>query len=480
MILWRNLPLSVRVPLLVAVMMVSVGLVASQQVLAALDRQQVARIREIAQLHVEALSVALGPHVLRKDIWETYDTLVRAAGASQDRRTVFSAVADQSGRILAATDPRRAPVDSQLSALSANAQLPGDLLVSGDASQVKLLAPLIFQGRKVGQVLTELDISDLLSERSKAQRLLVFGNALVMGLLAMIGYFATRWMLLPIRRLATRMQDTEGAPHPIPDDGIPHGDTELAELVHTYNRMVRAIEAKADTERRLAARERFVSLGRLSSSLAHEINNPLGGLLNAADTIQTYADRPDVVRESADLLTRGLKHLRDVARATLDQNRLDRSGASLVPEDFDDLRLLIHPEVSRNRQDLNWQVDAQPDTLGLFAAAPVRQILLNLLLNATEAAGQGGTVGLKVERRDGALCLAVLDSGAGLSMAANEKLLGVGTPAPGGGVGLRLVHDLVAEMNGTIRLGRADATTAIEIEFPCPCPRPDLSEEVPC
>lgn len=476
MTLWRNLPLSVRVPLLVAAMMISVGLLASQQVLAALDRQQVARIREIARMHVEALSVALGPHVLRKDIWETYDTLKRAAGASQDRRTVFSAVADQSGRILAATDPRRAPVDSLLSALSTNAQLPGDLLVNGDASQVKLLAPLIFQGRKVGQVLTELDISDLLSERAKAQKLLIFGNALVMGVLAMIGYLATRWMLLPIRRLATRMRDTEGAPHPIPDDGIPRGDTELAELVHTYNRMVRAIEAKADTERRLAARERFVSLGRLSSSLAHEINNPLGGLLNAADTIQTYADRPDVVRESANLLTRGLKHLRDVARVTLDQNRLDRSGALLTPDDLDDLRLLIHPEISRNHQDLIWLVDAQPDMLGRFAAAPVRQILLNLLLNATKAAGQGGKVALKVASHKGALCLAVQDSGPGLSTAAREKLLGGGTPAPGGGVGLRLVHDLVGELNGRIRLGRNDGTTTIDIQFP----RPASGGDTPC
>ncbi len=71
--------------------------------------------------------------------------------------------------------------------------------------------------------------------------------------------------------------------------------------------MTTAVEARAEAERRLAERERFVSLGRLSSSLAHEINNPLGGLLNAADTIVTYADRPEVVRESGNLMLRGLE-----------------------------------------------------------------------------------------------------------------------------------------------------------------------------
>jgi len=82
--------------------------------------------------------------------------------------------------------------------------------------------------------------------------------------------------------------------------------------------MVHAIKAKADAGHRLAERERFVGLGHLSASLAHEIYNPLGGLLNATDTIQTYADKPEVVRRSADLLARGLKHMRNVAKATLE------------------------------------------------------------------------------------------------------------------------------------------------------------------
>ncbi|HHH89004.1 MAG TPA: HAMP domain-containing histidine kinase [Aliiroseovarius sp.] len=465
---WRNLSLSLRVPLLVVVLMVSVGIVASQLVLAQLDRHQAARIRELARLHVEALSVALGPHVLRNDIWEIYDTLERAAGASEGRRTMFSAVADENGRVLAATEPRRAPVDSPIFALSADAQLPGELSISSTEPRVRLLAPLIYQGRTVGQILTELDISDLVAERNATRQLLVFGNALATGLLALLGYFATRRMLLPITRLVNWMRDTEGAPRPIPDDQVPAGDSELAQLVHTYNDMVCAIEAKTDAERRLSERERFVSLGRLSSSLAHEINNPLGGLLNAADTIQQYADRPEVVRQSGELITRGLKHLRDVAKATLDQNRLDRTGAPLGMDDFDDLHLLIGPEVSRRLQSLDWQVEAAPEALAAFASAPVRQIVLNLLLNATEAAGQGGRLGLSVTVRNGHLCLTVSDSGPGLSDAACERLLGTGHNLPGGGVGLRLVHDLVRQLKGSVRLDRSDGTTRIGIELPIP------------
>ena len=75
------------------------------------------------------------------------------------------------------------------------------------------------------------------------------------------------------------------------------------------------------------------------------MNNPLGGLLNAADTIRTYSDRPEVVRQSAELMLRGLSHLRDVTRAILDENRLDRIGQALRREDLEDLRGLLRLSV---------------------------------------------------------------------------------------------------------------------------------------
>ncbi|HHI82140.1 MAG TPA: sensor histidine kinase, partial [Rhizobiales bacterium] len=163
--LFGRLPLSLRVPAIAVLLMLVVAFVASQQVLSSLDRLQDERIRELAQLHVKALSVALGPHVLRKDIWEVYDVLERAAGQPEGRRAMFSAVADTHGRVLAATDPRRAPVDSLLAKLGKGAQRPENLTVSRGADRVKLRAPLIYQGRRLGEILTELDISDILAER---------------------------------------------------------------------------------------------------------------------------------------------------------------------------------------------------------------------------------------------------------------------------------------------------------------------------
>lgn len=460
-----RLPLSLKLPMLAAAMMVLVGTVASHQVLRALARVQDARVQELAQMHVEGLSLALGPLVLRHDIWEVYDTLDRASKDGEGRRMILTAVADEAGRVLAATDPRRVPVDSAIADLAPGAVALDDLSVTGADPVLRLLAPLAYQGRTVGQIMTELDVSDLLTERRRALILLILGNSIAIGVLALAGYLAMRRMLGPVTTLARQMTETQGKPHCIPEAEIPRGDGELARLARTYNSMVGAVAAKAEAERRLAERERFVALGRLSSSLAHEINNPLGGLLNATDTIRSFSDRPEVVRRSADLLDRGLRHLRDVTRVTLDQNRLDGEDRHLTADDFEDLKLLIQPEASRQAQHIDWQVQLSPDTHVMLAAGPVRQIVLNLLLNACAAAGRGGRVGLMAQAEGHALCIEVSDSGAGMPGPALDRLLTDEPLSPGGGVGLRLVRDLTRGLGGRISHDRGSGVTRVRATF---------------
>ena len=463
------MPLSLRVPVLAAGLMVLVGLVASQQVLSALGTVQDARLRELARLHIDGLSVALGPFVLRKDVWEVFDTLDRARAAMDGQRLLLTVVSDDAGRVLAASDPLRAPVDSAMSVFVAGAGSMDTVSALGANPVVRVLAPLIYQGRTIGQILTELDVSDLVAERRHALWILLLGNALAISVLSFGGYVLMRRMLRPIALLAAQMERATGVPEAIPGDRVPKGDSELTRLVQTYNAMSSAIEAKVEAERRLAERERFVSLGRLSSSLAHEINNPLGGLLNATDTIQTYADRPDVVRASAALIDRGLRHLRDVARATLDQNRLDRVGMSLTAEDFDDLHILYEPEAHRRGLRLDWRVDAS--SLPVMDAAPVRQIALNLLLNAAAVGQSGGHVVFAVDASKTGLHLTLSDSGPGLPETALRRLLTADPMPPGGGVGLRLVRDIVAGMGGQIDHRREADMTVLTVTLPAarPC-----------
>lgn len=465
MLRFRNLPVTVRVPLITAALMIILALVASQGVLGALGRVQDARLSETARLHVEGLAVALGPSVLRQDVWEVYDILDRARQASDGQRLLLTVVADERGRVLAATDPHRAPVGEDAAEFGLGAVAPEAVRMTGDPV-LRVSSPLQYQGRTIGGIVTELDVTDLLAERRQVTLWLLFGNALATGVLAFGGWLAVARILRPVGALVQAMDASGGAPRPIPTTEIPHGDPGLARLIETYNQMTTAVEERAEAERRLADRERFVSLGRLSSALAHEVNNPLGGLLNAADTISTYADRPDVVRQSAELMQRGLGHLRDVTRAMLDQNRLDRAGQPLRPEDFEDLRLLFEPEAHSRNLALEWEVEAGAEALASQPAAPVRQVALNLLLNAGAAAGKGGEVGLKVSNGGDRLSIAVSNTGNAMGEADLRRLLATGPLPPGGGVGLRLVHDIVSGLGGTLHHDRADGRTVIRVDLP--------------
>jgi len=446
-------------------LMILLGFLASQSVLAALGRVQDARLSETARLHVEGLSVALGPSVLRQDVWEVYDILDRARSAYDGQRLLLSIVADERGRILAATDPRRAPVGEAVAGFEVDAVAPDAIRMTGDPI-LRVIAPLLYQGRQIGHIVTELDVTDLLAERRNVSMWLLFGNAVATALLAFGGWLAVARILRPVGTLVLAMDDSKGAPRPIAESDIPRGDPGLSRLIHTYNRMTTAVESRAEAERRLAERERFVSLGRLSSSLAHEVNNPLGGLLNANDTILSYADRPDVVRRSAELMRRGLSHLRDVTRAILDQNRLDLVGQALRPEDLEDLKLLFEPEAASHAQSLDWQVKAGAADLARLPAAPVRQVVLNLLLNAGAAAGRDGQVGLAVAAGKEGLTLAVSDSGPGLRQPDLDRLLASGPLPPGGGVGLRLVRDLVSGLGGQVQHERLNQRTLVRIILP--------------
>jgi len=459
-------PITIRIAIATAVLMVLLGLVASQQVLSTLGRLQDARLREYARLHVEGLAVALGPFALHKDVWEVYDTLDRARANASGERILFTVVADERGRVLAATDPVRAPVDESIEAFANDAVPVGEVTAANGSSVVRVMAPLSVQGRDVGQIVTELDVSDLVAQRRNAALALLAGNAMATLILVLAGYFVMARMLKPVELLASHMGEAGDRPHPIPEAAIPRSDSVLARLLRNFNDMAGAIDARAEAERRLAERERFVSLGRLSSSLAHEINNPLGGLLNATDTIRTYADRPDVVRESADLLDRGLRHLRDVSRAILEENRTDRSGRPLSRPDFEDLRLLFEPETTRRGQRLEWKIDVCDEILQFVPSAPVRQILLNLLLNASSAAPDGGVVSLDVREEGDSLHLTVTDDGPGLSETAAARLLSEDPVEPGGGVGLRLVRDLVAGLGGGVAFNRSDGRTEITVRLP--------------
>ncbi|WFE75317.1 sensor histidine kinase [Roseinatronobacter sp. S2] len=463
-----HLPVMVKGPLLAAGLLVLVGILASHLVLRALVNTQERHLREMALLEFAGVEATIGPFVVRDDIWEMFDLLDRVTQREGALRPLQATLIDPLGRVTVSTAPEINPLGAQRASMIAAATpvtAPQYDLSNGTIALSKVMQ---YQNRPLGQVIIEFDTTGFVTERTRTAAILIAGNAIATLIAALLGFWLMRRVLRPVARLTDEMGRSSDALTPIPDAAIPRRNPEVAKLYDTYNGLIRAVAERDATTRRLADRERFVSLGRLAGTLAHEVNNPLGGLLNTVDTLRTYPDRADVVKNSADLLDRGLRHMRDVVRATLDVHRDAPERRSLALADLEDLNLLIRPEAEGRGQHLHWEITLPEDCVAHLPAGPVRQIVLNLLLNASSAAGYGGEIGLRLDREGAFVRLAIQDSGPGLPDHLHPRLLSDAPVAPGGGVGLRLVRELVQDMGGQITLGQSpQGLQEIQVYLPC-------------
>jgi signal transduction histidine kinase len=450
-----RIPITVKVPVVVAVLMVAIGAIASERVLGRLVAQQERHLGDLANAYLDGLASPLIEPVLREDPWEIFDILDQAKRVYATVSPIETIVTDAGGVVLASSDPRHASIGSGL---------PSDFPVARDnASQVLLDEaksralidrPLVVEGRQIGTLHAELNISPLLAERREVLWTLIATNAVLTLLFALLGYFAVRRMVTPMKVLAEHLDSArDGAVEPIPEEMVPTGDTETGRLFRSFNRMARAVGEREALVTRLADEERLASLGRLASGVAHEINNPLGGLFNALDILKSHGDKPHARRGAVDLLDRGLRGIRDVVRSVLAVYRPDREPRDLLAADIEDLALLIAPEIRRKGISLAWRNQLPPDVP--VPAFPVRQMALNLLINACRAVGEGGAVALSASIEAYDLRIEVDDSGPGLPAKVIAFLDENGAPGPVAGVGLGLwvARRMAAELGGRISAG---------------------------
>jgi signal transduction histidine kinase len=469
---WRpaRWPLIFKVPLLVATLMIAVALVISNIVLDRLAHDQKTNLAQLAGAYLDGLSTALLPYVQRKDIWESFDVLDRARNRYQGLNTRYSLVTLADGSVLAASDPHRFPTGTRLTD-DVSARLGGgaELILDEDKGLAWVQRALRQEDVMLGTVVAEIDIQDLLAVRREVLLTLLLANAGLALLFAAIGYFAVRRMVRPVS-LLTRHVDLvrEGKVEPIPPQHVREAQTEFGRLFNSFNAMAAALREREELAARLAQEEKVALLGRLASGLAHEVNNPLGGMLNLVDTLRKHGGDESVRHRALDLLERGIRGIGNVVRATL----VTYKGAPadrLARSDLDDLQFLLQHETGRRKLRLQWR-NSLPDALEVDGMA-VRQIALNLLLNACAASPEGALVAFNAEHDNGCLTLSVRDEGSGLpaNVAAFLCRPPLSRLPPQGTVGLGIwtISLLVARLRGTASVDTTRAGgTVIVISLP--------------
>ena len=199
------------------------------------------------------------------------------------------------------------------------------------------------------------DIAPLVAERRSVLFALIATNAILTVIFAAAAWLTVTRMLRPVRVLTAHLQAAaEHRGELIPARIVAQAPGEFRPLFQSFNDMAEAVREREALAKQLADEERLASLGRLASGMAHEINNPLGGLFNAIDTLKEHGGRPEVRRRTIDLIERGLRGIRDVVRTTLVTYRTDGDADVLKATDIDDLKLLVEPEIRRKELTLGW------------------------------------------------------------------------------------------------------------------------------
>jgi two-component system NtrC family sensor kinase len=235
--------------------------------------------------------------------------------------------------------------------------------------------------------------------------------------------------------------------------------------------------ALKDAQARLIQGEKLASLGKLSASIAHEINNPLAGILTFSKLLVR-----DLEQETIDPETRNeaLTRLRLIERETgrcsaIVRNLLD--FARQRPVDLRDVDVhaaleeslhLIDHQVELQGLTLDTDLDGHPIVRADFGQ--LRQAFVNILLNAVEASKRGDTLQVRsVTEPSGSVVVSVTDTGVGIDEEHLSHILDpfFTTKEKGTGLGLSVVYGIVEGLGGTLEVAsRKGQGTTVRIRLP--------------
>jgi len=315
-------------------------------------------------------------------------------------------------------------------------------------------------------------------------RAVMMGGLTVVLIGGFVVFFSRRFVVRPVRALIDATKDVAAMDLERPVEV--RASDELGELGRSFNTMrehllrargeiedfTRNLELKVEertaeldaARKKLQQSERLASLGRLSASVAHEINNPLSGVLNFSMLMQRLLSvdgvPPDRIEDFRHYLSQVVSETSRAGRIVTDLLSFSRrSPTDLSPTDLNEtviqtLSVLEHRLAEmRAKVELDLTDDLPPAPCD---GSRMKQVVTNLVINAAESMPDGGAlrVGTRLAPEHDAVLLTVSDDGEGIP---EESLTRVFDPffttreqGKGVGLGLAVVYGIVESQGGAI------------------------------
>lgn len=337
-----------------------------------------------------------------------------------------------------------------------------------DELSTQVLAPLLELFESSRQHVSKVSENNkMLADRIGLGLLILGSSGAMAGLLA--GFGIARGVSRSLVQLSVPIRDTAGTLNEVvgpiqisTQAGLPEMERAMRRIADQTGEVVRRLQ---ETQREALRRERLAAVGQLAAGMAHELRNPLTSM---RILVQAASEQPDgagltgqdlaVLEEEIARLEHTIQTFLDFARPPLPEKRqID------VRHWIDQTLRLVSTRAGQQGVTIHWNVPQQPLWID-GDPIQLRQVILNLLLNALDAVPQGGAITIEAvhepasaesaAHRDGAprLVLRVSDTGPGLPPELGERIFEpfVSTKETGLGLGLSICRGIVESHGGQI------------------------------
>jgi signal transduction histidine kinase len=225
-----------------------------------------------------------------------------------------------------------------------------------------------------------------------------------------------------------------------------------------------ALERLKGAQDKILEAEKMATLGTFASGLAHEVRNPLNSISLQLSILERRIKRLDSAS------SKEMENVTEIIRSEISRldalvgdfllfsrgNRLHRSMGSL-DDLVDDVVRLLEPEAREASIHFERRRASEQKAPGMsMDPERIKQVILNIVRNAFEAIGSGGSVRVETEVLKDEVRVAVHDSGPGLPEGVEIFQLFVTTKAKGTGLGLAIAHQIVTDHGGRITAENAE------------------------
>lgn len=390
---------------------------------------------------------------------------------------IYISVIDEKGRVIShndITEYGKLYNDSiTINAIGSSVPILQHFLYANNEPAIDFAFPLSIGKKRWGTLKFGVSLKSINEEISSMILRIIILTALFLITGFGIILFLSQKFIKPIINLANVMEGIRGD---LLDVRVPvKGNDEIAILTARFNSLLDRIKEAQDelrrTHEKLRQSERLASIGILASGVAHEINNPLGGIFNCLEILKKKGDNPELRAKYIGLIKEGLERIETIVNRLLYMagKREHKPQEINIRQAVQDVYGLI--EFRAQKMKILFENNISSDLYLHLYLQDFQQVMLNLFINALQAMNGGGSLVVNGLRKDSMVVIEVRDTGIGIKKEHLSRIFDpfftTKPPGEGTGLGLWLTYEIVKSYNGEIRVESEEGRgSKFILEFP--------------